>query len=77
MIYLPPPATVVDITTLMKSAQLLFYKPVAPVKLQLRLFSNSLRKGTFKGLVMRKLKNLFTGLLMGYSLGEFFFLLCF
>ena len=76
-IYLPPPGAVVDIATLMESAELVFCKPVAPVKLQwlrsLRLVPNSPPKGPFKDIVMRKLNKLIDKSADGILIGSFFY----
>ena len=80
-IYLPPPGAVVDIATLMESAELVFCKQVAPVKLQwlrsLRLVPNSPPKGPFKDLVLRKFNKLLDNTADGILIGRVFFLLYF
>ena len=76
-IYLPPPGAVVGIATLMESAELVFCKPVAPVKLQwlhsLRLGPNSPPKGPFKDLVLRKFNKLLDNTADGILIGRVFF----
>ena len=68
-----------DIATLMESAELVFCKPVAPVKLQwlrsLRLVPNSPPKGPFKDLVLRKFNKLLDNTADDILIGRVFFIM--